>query len=409
LIDMPANLPPAEVLIFFANPSSSGRLRLDKEDRMYDDLRRECELGNRPLHFTKRHATTSDDFIEMLDSKPFEIIQFSGHGSSKGSIFLEDPDSDQGILVSTSDIEAVVRARGPKELKLLAFVCCFSSKMLHGLTACAPNILVVEGEANDRTAVAFMRNFYLEYSRSGSPLRAFETAKLKLKLQDKSEGMPVVLFRREVRDEQQRLIIESRTDSFQESIFVDLSEVESSFARLGLSHDFIVDQISHRIRVHREIFRVPREHALLIVGSELIGYFSWTQFGSRIRCTKLLRVATDIDPAFWRAWVNLLTAYNDLSSEGYRDPKHTPSPADRGMLARATKRFRRALESAERLFSVCDVSVSRTVIKEIVTASAYVERAEQRLDLDEIDRVAEHLEQALSTIHRGIVESLPSD
>jgi len=70
-----------EMLILYSNPSDTFRLRLDKEHRVIEQIIR--NVGIDPRRILRLHAASVTDFIGELPKGDFEIVQFSGHGSSK--------------------------------------------------------------------------------------------------------------------------------------------------------------------------------------------------------------------------------------------------------------------------------------------------------------------------------------
>ena len=97
--DADPKLMPTEAILFLAaNPLDTTRLRLDEELR---EVREELERAKLRDRFTlhSRGAVRPRDFIRaMLDLAP-RFVHFSGHGSSSGSICVEnehgDPSDDE--------------------------------------------------------------------------------------------------------------------------------------------------------------------------------------------------------------------------------------------------------------------------------------------------------------------------
>ncbi|PZN85617.1 MAG: hypothetical protein DM484_01420 [Candidatus Methylumidiphilus alinenensis] len=74
------------VLVLYANPADTDRIRLDKEHRAIDQaLLTSCLPTDIVI---RRHATTFNDLVTALADTEFSIFHFSGHGSSNG-IYLQ--------------------------------------------------------------------------------------------------------------------------------------------------------------------------------------------------------------------------------------------------------------------------------------------------------------------------------
>ena len=108
---------PISTLILYSNPSDTSKLRLDKDDRAMDDIVRELQ-SVREIRSIRRHATSTIDLVRLISKEDFEIIQFSGHGDTKG-IFLEDPDREFGTHLSARLIEQILRGSSTQNLRIL--------------------------------------------------------------------------------------------------------------------------------------------------------------------------------------------------------------------------------------------------------------------------------------------------
>ncbi len=77
------------VLLVFANPVNTGRLRLDTEAReIQQSIERSKYRDN--INVVTRQATTIKDFRRALLEETFQVIHISGHGSRNGLLLAND-------------------------------------------------------------------------------------------------------------------------------------------------------------------------------------------------------------------------------------------------------------------------------------------------------------------------------
>src|SRR5579859_2083071 len=77
------------VLLVFANPVSTGRLRLDTEAReIQQSLERSINRDN--ITVIIRQAATIKDLRRALLEESFRVIHISGHGSRNGLLLAND-------------------------------------------------------------------------------------------------------------------------------------------------------------------------------------------------------------------------------------------------------------------------------------------------------------------------------
>ena len=396
---------PISTLILYSNPSDTSKLRLDKDDRAMDDIVRELQ-SIREIRSIRRHATSTIDLVRLISKEDFEIIQFSGHGDTKG-IFIEDPDREFGTLLSARLIEQILRGSSTQNLRILIFMSCYSAGMVDHLTACAPYIITVEGPADDKEAINFLKTFYWAYFNHRSVQKAFEEAKLELAVRQKGDLVKAVLISRARRSSEGRLVIEAEIAGIPDGFLIDLSNIEDSLDRLGLPQEEVIDLLARKIRMHQGIFALPRENAVLPIGILLIGYFTWNSSANYIKCNKLVRVSDDVDPNHWDAWMRLLINYNDLCAEKYRSPDMRPDPTTKTIVVRSLHRFQRAYKS----MTTCVKQLADLGFKKVQlaysTAGTYLEQAEQELAEDEVSSAVGYLESSLSSLHDAVNASMP--
>jgi hypothetical protein len=161
---MPPQPPVRRILILAANPTDTGRLRLDAEVReIQEGLKRSA--GRDRFEITSRWAVRTDDLRRALLEHEPHIVHFSGHGGGENGLALED---GQGKvkLVSTSALTRLFKQFPGIECVLLN--ACYSEVQATALAALGPYVVGMTRAIGDRAAIEFAKGFYdgLGYNRS---------------------------------------------------------------------------------------------------------------------------------------------------------------------------------------------------------------------------------------------------
>lgn len=143
------------VLIVFANPFSTERLRLDTEAR---EIRQSIERSKYrdTINIVTLQATTIRDLRRALLDQAFQIIHISGHGSSKGLILANEWGGQ--YIVDPQTLAEVFRRYSSIECVLLNT--CYSSHQGRFLASSVPFIIAMDGPITDSSAIAFTVGFY---------------------------------------------------------------------------------------------------------------------------------------------------------------------------------------------------------------------------------------------------------
>jgi hypothetical protein len=106
------------VLVIFSDPHDPDlpRIRLDKEDKIFKQLEQQFP----GVKIDRQHASGIDDVHALITRCEYDVIQFSGHGSSDG-IYLEKSDIDCKELVSATRLQSLIQL-AEKVPKLLFFL-----------------------------------------------------------------------------------------------------------------------------------------------------------------------------------------------------------------------------------------------------------------------------------------------
>lgn len=104
------------ILFLAANPQDTQKLALDKEVRSITDAIRRSE-GRDGIEFFSRWAVQSLDILQAINETDPEIIHFSGHGSEKGEIVLDDGSGNMAMVSKEAMAAAVASAS--KKVRLI--------------------------------------------------------------------------------------------------------------------------------------------------------------------------------------------------------------------------------------------------------------------------------------------------
>jgi hypothetical protein len=161
---MPPQPPIRRILILAANPTDTGRLRLDAEVReIQEGLKRSA--GRDRFEITSRWAVRTDDLRRALLEHEPHIVHFSGHGDGENGLALEDGQG-KAKLVSTSALTRLFKQFPTIECVLLN--ACYSEVQANALATLGPYVVGMTRAIGDRAAIEFAKGFYdgLGYNRS---------------------------------------------------------------------------------------------------------------------------------------------------------------------------------------------------------------------------------------------------
>ena len=324
-----------KVLILFSSPADQKPLRLDKEDRIINRLAREFK---ETVEVERQHASDIEDFHALIIDGGYDIIQFSGHGSSNG-IYLEKSDykGDSGELVSAKRVVNIIALANKCPL-LTVFLSCYSDDSLDTLINAAPFVITSKSQIGDEECLVFVQGFYERLFRGSSVKVAFDHA---INLLSAKAYLPdnFRLSRRSLIKKGNSLFVESKPSLTEDSILINLDNVRDKIDKLGLDEETVCHLISRKLSVHYWIFIRARDNVTIPIGRLLFGVFWWENSKDVVYCKKLMKLRSDVSQQHWSVWSKLLITYNDLVSSEYRSEMNPASPANKWMLKRAINVF----------------------------------------------------------------------
>ena len=119
------------ILFLAANPQDTQKLALDQEVRSITEAIRKSE-GRDGIEFFSRWAVQSLDILQAINETDPEIIHFSGHGSEKGEIVLDDGSGN--IAMVSKEAMAAAVASASKKVRMIFLTPVFRRRKLRLLS-----------------------------------------------------------------------------------------------------------------------------------------------------------------------------------------------------------------------------------------------------------------------------------
>ncbi|HLP45602.1 MAG TPA: HEAT repeat domain-containing protein, partial [Candidatus Kapabacteria bacterium] len=174
-----------KILFLSANQVGEGRLNLDRELREIDAAL--IRSKNRDyLDLIVKLAVQVNDFRQgLLDHEPY-ILHFSGHGSEKGLIVLDEIGVCPEIL-SNSELSGILKIFKEKVV-CVVLSSCYSARLANMVVKHIPYVIGMKKEIPDNASIAFSAAFYDAIGAGRTIEDAFELGCLAFRPDDSSEG-----------------------------------------------------------------------------------------------------------------------------------------------------------------------------------------------------------------------------
>ena len=194
------------ILFLAANPQDTQKLALDQEVRSITEAIRKSE-GRDGIEFFSRWAVQSLDILQAINETDPEIIHFSGHGSEKGEIVLDDGSGN--IAMVSKEAMAAAVASASKKVRMIFFNACFSQKEAQTVVDKVEAAIGMNTEIGDEAAIVFAAQFYSSIGFGKNLQQAFDQAKAALLLKGIAEEHTPVLYVRKGLLAQDIVMVES--------------------------------------------------------------------------------------------------------------------------------------------------------------------------------------------------------
>ncbi len=180
------------ILFLASSPSDQARLKIMEERSKIDRALHGSRFSNR-FKMIDGLATHASDLQRLLLEHQPNILHFSGHGSSRGEIILQNA-SGLSQPVSAQTLGELF-GRQP-ELQGVLLNACFSAEQAEGIAQSVPWVIGMEAAIPDEHSIAFAVSFYLALGAGNDVEDAFESGRSQLRLEFGSEDPPARIIRR---------------------------------------------------------------------------------------------------------------------------------------------------------------------------------------------------------------------
>jgi phosphoserine phosphatase len=185
-IDMKEN----NVLIIEVNHKDTARIPIDEEIREIENKIKDTKYHNL-VRLIEKHATRTTDLPRILSENRPIIVYFSGHGDMSGIIIIDNegnpktvnPEAIKDLLDNFKDC-----------IKLVFLNACYSESSAKAITEVIDYAIGMNKEIGSKDAAIFASQFFGQLFSGCSVQKAFDLAKITLRLEDSHDTNTPVLF-----------------------------------------------------------------------------------------------------------------------------------------------------------------------------------------------------------------------
>jgi tetratricopeptide (TPR) repeat protein len=200
-----------KILFLSANPvDAQTQIRNDKEFRDIAESIRRSPYSDQLEIVSEWAVRTGDMQAALLKHKP-DIVHFSGHGSPKGDILLEDEDGSRKA-VNKEAVSEMFRMM-KHNIRLVVFNACYAKGQAEALTDTVDFTIGMSDAIEDRAAEIFAPRFYEWLALGYSLKEAFDFSINQLAMEGVPDGQAPELMKREGADSSEFRIVETHRRS----------------------------------------------------------------------------------------------------------------------------------------------------------------------------------------------------
>lgn len=148
--------------------------------------------GQKSQLMRERALQVGAEIEQAINETDPEIIHFSGHGSEKGEIVLDDGSGN--IAMVSKEAMAAAVASASKKVRMIFFNACFSQKEAQAVVDKVEAAIGMNTEIGDEAAIVFAAQFYSSIGFGKNLQQAFDQAKAALLLKGIAEEHTPVLY-----------------------------------------------------------------------------------------------------------------------------------------------------------------------------------------------------------------------
>jgi hypothetical protein len=179
------------ILFLAANPTDVGSLRLGVEIREIDKILRQTDYGH-SFEIEQQHAVQISDLQgHLLRYKP-DIVHFSGHGSARGEIILEDGcGRSQPVPVrALSELFSILK----ENIRCVVLNACYTEEQAHAIAEHIDCVIGMPRAIEDAAVISFAMAFYQALGFGKDVKTAFDLGRSQIDLVHLAEqDMPRLL------------------------------------------------------------------------------------------------------------------------------------------------------------------------------------------------------------------------
>ncbi len=187
--------PRARILFLAANPVRTPRLALDEE---YRQIGQKIRFASGPdlFELIGCWAVRPDDLIQALNEHRPHIVQFSGHGSPDGQIYLAG-EGGRSRPVSANALERLFASPSlTGETRIVFLNACFTTAQAQAIGKTIDYVIGMPAAVGDQAARTFAANFYRALAFGLDVTAAFDQASVAIVLEGLSgPAEPALLVR----------------------------------------------------------------------------------------------------------------------------------------------------------------------------------------------------------------------
>jgi hypothetical protein len=178
------------ILFMASAPDDTAELRVDREMRHIQQQLRQAALHTRFTLETRMAVRPEDLTQALLDVSP-RIVHFSGHGSARGELCLEN---HAGLTHPvTPDALAALFALMADRVECVLLNACYSQLQADAIVRHVPYAIGMSREIPDKAAIIFALGFYQALAAGNGIERAFHFGLVQLRLQNLPDDLMPVL------------------------------------------------------------------------------------------------------------------------------------------------------------------------------------------------------------------------
>lgn len=184
---------PITILLFSANPSSTDRLRIDREFREVARALRAEEQSGAVKLMVRTAGRTEDLRDALLECEP-HIVHFSGHGTANEEILLEESEGEARRVSkqSLAQLFGILKDR----IHIVILNACHSKPLAEAIAEHVEFAIGMDSALTDKAAIEFSLAFYKAIAHEKPVPDAFGLARNALDLKSREDAdVPVLITR----------------------------------------------------------------------------------------------------------------------------------------------------------------------------------------------------------------------